>query len=161
MRLTTIAGSIAVLIAVTATLPAQADPADLKTQKIEGRQMTGTLVRTQQAYYLEESAFAKTIEAMARQDNRLKSLSYRYQMTTFTQAKQPAVMILGRPTKRGLPTYVGLVRIVDLGNQETTSMAIVCESTRAAAIYISPGSLPKPQADGMPTCPTGFFNVIR
>jgi hypothetical protein len=159
MRLITLTGSIVTLIAVTVTLPAQAKPVDLKTQKIEGRQMTGTLVRTQQAYYLEESAFAKTIDEMTRQDDRFKSMSYRYQMTTFTQSKQPAVMILGRPTKRGLPTYVGLVRIVDLGNQEMTSMATLCESNRATALSVSPQSLPKPQADGMPTCPTGFTSL--
>jgi hypothetical protein len=159
MRLMTLAGSIVALIAVTMTLPAQAKPADLKTQKVEGRQMAGMLVRSQQAHYLEESAFAKTIDDLMRQDDRFKSMSYRYQMTTFTQSKQPAVMILGRPTKRGLPTYVGLVRIIDLGNQEMTSMATLCESTRAAAVNVSARSLPKPQADGMPTCPTGFTSL--
>jgi hypothetical protein len=159
MRLMTLAGSIVALIAVTMTLPAQAKPADLKTQKIDGRQMTGTLVRSQQAYYLETSTFTPKFDDLMRQDDGFKSMSYRYQMTTFTQSKQPAVMILGRPTKRGLPTYVGLVRIVDLGNQEITSMATLCESNRATALSVSPQSIPKPQADGMPTCPTGFTSL--
>jgi Type IV pilin-like G and H, putative len=159
MRLITLTGSIAALIAVTAALPAQAKPADRNTQKVEGRQMAGMLVRSQQAYYLENSAFAKTIGEMMRQDDRMKSLPYRYQMTPFTQAKQPAVMILGRPTKPGLPTYVGVVRIVELGNQEMTSTATLCESTRAAAINLSARSLPKPQADGYPTCPAGFTSL--
>jgi hypothetical protein len=156
MRLMTLTGPIAALIAVTATLPAQAKPADLKTQKIEGKQMTGYLVRSQQAYYLENSTFAKTIGEMTGRNDRMKSIGYRYQITTFTQAKQPAVMIWGRPTKPGLPTYVGLVRIVELENQDLTSMATLCESTRAAAVNVSPRSIPKLQIDGTPTCPTGF-----
>jgi type IV pilus assembly protein PilA len=159
MRLITLTGSIAALVAVTVTLPAQAKPADLKTQKVEGRQMAGMLVRSQQAYYLENSTFTPKFDDLMRQDDRFKSMSYRYQMTPFTQAKQPAVMILGRPTKPGLPTYVGVVRIVDLGNQEMTSTATLCESTRAAAINLSARSLPKPQADGYPTCPAGFTSL--
>ncbi len=159
MRLMTLTSSIVALIAVTAALPAQAKPADLKTQKTEGMQMTGTLVRSQQAYYLETSTFTPKFDDLMRQDDGYKSMSYRYQMTTFTQSKQPAVMILGRPTQRGLPTYVGLVRIVELGNQEMTSMATLCESTRAAAVTVSARSIPKPQADGMPTCPTGFTSL--
>ncbi len=153
------AGAIAALIALTATLPAQAKPADLKAQMIEGQQMAGTLVRSQQAYYLENSTFTPKFDDLMGRNNGFKGLSYRYQMTPFTQAKQPAVMVLGRPTKRGLPTYVGLVRIVDLGNQEMTSMATLCESSRAGAVNLSARSLPKPQADGMPTCPTGFTSL--
>jgi type IV pilus assembly protein PilA len=163
-------GMIVALASATVILPTQAaQPAapkpaakptiDLKAQKTEGKQMTGTLVRHQQAYYLENSAFASTIDQMMRPSDRSKATSYRYQMTPFAQSQQPAVMILSRPTKRGLPTYVGLVRIVELGNKDVTSMAIVCESTRAAAVSISAGSIPKPQADGMPTCPTGFTSL--
>jgi Type IV pilin-like G and H, putative len=156
MRLITLTGSIVALIAVTAALPAQAKPADLKAQKNEGLYKVGYLIRSQQAYYLEKDAFAKTIAGLGPQDDDFKDINYRYQMTTFTQAKQPAIMILGRPTKPGLPTYLGLVRIVNLGHQDFTSMAMLCESTRATAVTVRTQSLPKPQADGIPTCPTGF-----
>jgi hypothetical protein len=158
MRLMTLAGSIVALIAVTMTLPAQAKPADLKTQKIDGRQMTGTLVRYQQAYYLENSAFAKTIADLGPLDQ-FKAAHYRYQMTQFTQVKQRTVMIVGRPTKPGLPTYLGLVRIMDMGNQSMTTIARICESTRATAVSVTQRSVPVPNADGSSICPTGFTEV--
>jgi hypothetical protein len=150
--------AIVALIAVIATLPAQADPVYPNTQKLEGKETTAQLLRHQQAYYLETSAFAKTVDDL-RMANNYKIKSYRYQMTTFTQAKQPAVMILSRPTKSGRPTYVGLVRIVDAGNQEMTSMATMCESTRSAAINVTPRSIPQPQVNGTPTCPSGFRSL--
>jgi Type IV pilin-like G and H, putative len=76
----TLAGTIVALIAVTAALPAQAKPADLKPHKVEGKQMTGYLMRSQQAYYLENAAFATNLNDLGRQDDLSKITSYRYQM---------------------------------------------------------------------------------
>jgi Type IV pilin-like G and H, putative len=171
MRLMTLlAGcTIVALASATLTLPAQAaTPAakstapkkptiGLKAQKAEGRQMTGTLIRTQQAYYLENSAFATNLnDLVGRQNDLSKITSYRYQIRVVPNA---GVMIIGQPTKSGLPTYLGLLQLTDSPNSnEAMTVAAVCESIRAQAV--SPPSwnmIPKLKSNSFElACPRGF-----
>jgi Type IV pilin-like G and H, putative len=159
MRLMTLSltGTIVALIAVTAALPARAKPADLKTQKVEGKQMAGYLMRSQQAYYLENAAFATNLNDLGRQDDLSNLTSYRYQMRVAPNAG--GVMIIGRPTKSGLPTYLGLVRGTKSADpNEAMTVGAVCESIRAQAV--SPPSwsmIPKLKSNSFElACPRGF-----
>jgi Type IV pilin-like G and H, putative len=154
--------SATVILPTQAAKPAAPKPAakptiDLKAQKTEGKQMTGTLTRSQQAYYLENAAFATNLNDLGRQDNLSKITSYRYQMRVAPNAG--GVMIIGRPTKSGLPTYLGLVQGTKSADpNEAMTVGAVCESIRAQAV--SPPSwsmIPKLKSNSFElACPRGF-----
>jgi type IV pilus assembly protein PilA len=148
-------GSITTLMAVMVMLPAAAKPPAPLGQKTQGRLMTGTLLRYQQAYYLENSVFTKTIDDLAPPET-FKTQGYRHQMTLFTQLSRLTVMIVSQPTKPGLPTYVGLVRSSDYG-----PIDLLCESTRATAISVSQKLIEPADSEGSSTCPTGFVALNR
>jgi hypothetical protein len=92
----------------------------------EARQQVGAMTRAQQAYFLENNRFATLIEELGR-GFRPNTMGYSY---SIVQGNQSAIQY-GISQKVNLKSYVGAAAIVQISNNEATSIAIVCESIQA------------------------------
>jgi prepilin-type N-terminal cleavage/methylation domain-containing protein len=128
-----------VVIIIIGILAAIALPAFLnqanKAKQSEAKQYVGTLMRSQQAFYLEKSAFATDIDAMGRPvvsqtDN------YKYEPLVITDIGGPTetVNINGESRKPALKAYVGGVTLLKVAvTSEATTAALLCEAKEPKA----------------------------
>jgi Type IV pilin-like G and H, putative len=157
MRLGIIA--IAALVSVNAAIPASAAELAQKNKAIvaEAKQMTGTIVRSQQAYYLENEIFSNNLKELG--PLKEETSTYRYRIFPSSQPKQ-YVMVAAIPKRQGLPTYIGLVNIGTI-NQESTTYGIVCGSSAAKPITPAWSNIAKPKPNAGFVCPAGFKSISR
>ena len=123
-----------VVIIIIGILAAIALPSFLnqanKAKQSEAKQYVGTLMRSQQAYYLEKATFATDIDALGRPvvsetDN------YTYQPLEITGASTATetVNIHGESRKAALKAYVGGVTLLKVAvTSEATTGALLCEA---------------------------------
>ncbi|NJR52867.1 MAG: prepilin-type N-terminal cleavage/methylation domain-containing protein [Leptolyngbyaceae cyanobacterium CSU_1_3] len=128
-----------VVIIIIGILSAIALPSFLnqanKAKQSEARQYVGTLNRTQQAYFLENSTFATSITSLAK-PVKGDTTNYRYADNgdKFTvnnfKATNENVIIYGTSLKAALKSYVGMVAVAqaDPTTSEATTLAVLCES---------------------------------
>ncbi|MGV0024344.1 type IV pilin-like G/H family protein [Phormidesmis priestleyi] len=129
-----------VVIIIIGILSAIALPSFLnqanKAKQSEAKQYVGTLNRTQQAYFLENSQFATNITALAKPVKN-DTKNYRYgdnDAGLFTLNNKGLtnenVIIYGTAKKAALRAYAGQVGIgqVDQATSEATTLSILCES---------------------------------
>jgi type IV pilus assembly protein PilA len=140
-----------VVIIIIGILAAIALPSFLnqanKAKQSEAKQYVGTLVRAQQAYYLEESKFAASIADLSKP---VSSDTTNYSYNVAVDAANSSVAVYGTPkaTKAALKAYSGAAKVaVQTATSEATSFGGVCESialgpTQLAAPTFGPdGSL--------------------
>jgi type IV pilus assembly protein PilA len=141
-----------VVIIIIGILAAIALPSFLnqanKAKQSEAKQYVGTLVRSQQAYYLEEGSFAPSLAAMSKP---VAASTTNYSYTTSAPTGTNAV-VYGTPLagKTSLKAYSGASQVaVITASSEATSFGGVCES-----IGLGPTELAAPgfDTDGKVVC---------
>jgi type IV pilus assembly protein PilA len=141
-----------VVIIIIGILAAIALPSFLnqanKAKQSEAKQYVGTLVRSQQAYYLEEGSFAGSLADMSKP---VAASTTNYSYTTSAPTGTNAV-VYGTPLagKTSLKAYSGASQVsVITASSEATSFGGVCES-----IGLGPTQLAAPtfDTDGKVAC---------
>jgi len=121
-----------VVIIIIGILAAIALPAFLnqanKAKQSEAKQYVGALMRSQQAYYLEKSAFTSDAANLAK-PVATQTDNYNYTMpVTGPNTTQETVNVLGASRKPALKGYVGGVTLATVtATSEATTAALLCE----------------------------------
>ena len=153
-----------VVIIIIGILAAIALPSFLnqanKAKQSEAKQYVGSLMRAQQAYYLEKSTFASDTNVLGRPvvsdtDN------YTYPMTIAApNTVTETVNIKGKnkATKPSLKSYIGGVALITVtATSEATTGALLCE---AIAPNTDPAAITQGNIAAAPqACPTGTVKV--
>jgi type IV pilus assembly protein PilA len=128
-----------VVIIIIGILSAIALPSFLnqanKAKQSEAKQYVGTLSRSQQSYFLENSTFATSITSLAK-PVKGGTVNYRYgdDGDKFTvnniKATNENVVIYGTSLKAALKSYNAMAAIAqaDPATSEATTLAVLCES---------------------------------
>ena len=126
----------------------------------EGKVYVGSINRTQQAYFLENSKFASKIEELGT-GIKPETDSYRYQIVPQEDGKQ--VMSIGLPKKEGLRSYTGAVFITQTAAGEATSIAGICESIQPSMKAPAMPKLTSAKPNQMPqiVCPAGSQSLSK
>ena len=116
-----------------------------KTKQAEPKQYVGTMVRSEQAYFLEHGKFTLSLNEL-QVGIPLESTDYRYALTLQDGSPQ-AVMITAVPKKPGLKSYTGVVFANGTG-QAATSVVQIClteqPSSTPPAMPIAPQNISEP-----------------
>jgi type IV pilus assembly protein PilA len=145
-----------VVIIIIGILAAIALPSFLnqanKAKQTEAKNYTGTLNRTQQAYYLEKSQFAATLSDLS---NPIASQTENYTYTsTIADGGTNTENVTNKATSRkaALKAYAGMAAISNsTQTSEANTVAILCEKT--APGIGDAGAITKPaKAGDLPTC---------
>jgi len=126
---------------------------DLLARKSEGRNNVGALNRAQQAYYLYENRFASNLATLG---IGIPEETKNFKFTIDIVNDRSMVRNIATAKQKGMNSYVGIVSIVRINNQDDIQ-AILCESLQPTTIIPprSTNSVP----NGEPTCPEGYHNV--
>jgi len=122
-----------VVIIIIGILAAIALPAFLnqanKAKQSEAKQYVGALMRSQQAYYLEKSGFATSVESLAK-PVATATTNYQYPMTvTNAKATNETVNVFGQSQAAALKSYTGGVALAQVtATSEATTAALMCET---------------------------------
>ena len=148
-----------VVIIIIGILAAIALPSFLnqanKAKQSEAKQYVGTLMRSQQAYYLEKGEFTTNIDLLGK-PVASETANYKYPMTiTAVGTTTETVVIHGESLKASLKPYVGGVALSKVtATSEATTSALLCENNAPligkAADVTQAGIIASPQ-----TCPAG------
>ncbi|KAM3112530.1 pentapeptide repeat-containing protein [Phormidesmis sp. 146-33] len=131
-----------------AALQAQASP--------EVKQYMGSLMRSQQAYYLENNRFAAKLEDL-RINVPAETEKYAYRIFS-TSDRTRLTMVAAVPKVKELKTYIGLVNVGGR-SQEMVTLTNLCESKEAKPIL---PKMPKAVNQARPmNCPAEFVQVQR
>jgi type IV pilus assembly protein PilA len=150
-----------VVIIIIGILAAIALPSFLnqanKARQSEAKTYTGSMNRSQQAYYLEKSTFATQIDILGL-GIKTTTENYGYTIAAGTSGSGSTIQSLGSPSKAALKGYAGTtwLGVVATGGEATT-LAILCESTVApgAGTGITSGSAVAANAS-VAACATGL-----
>lgn len=137
---------LGILMAIA--LPAFLNQAD-RARESEAQTYVGAMSRGQQAYFLENGAFAQSIEEL--QIGFSESTIYRYNLEV--DASGTSVLITAIPSEDPISHYAGSLFVVGDSPETTTTVAQICESPEAftaaptfnaetGAIDCPPGSTP-------------------
>ena len=127
-----------VVIIIIGILAAIALPAFLnqanKAKQSEAKQYVGALMRSQQAYFLEKSAFTEDVKYLAKPVS-TQTDNYKYPMdVTNGGATDETVNVHGESLKAALKSYVGGVSLAQVTDtSEATTAALLCESAAPGA----------------------------
>jgi type IV pilus assembly protein PilA len=143
-----------VVIIIIGILAAIALPSFLnqanKAKQSEAKQYVGTIVRTQQAYFLENSEFASTLAELGK-PVAAETTNYTYAIPAPTAT---GVTVTGTPSKEALKGYTGGTIITTGGaNSEATSFGAICEAN--ASGKTAPKSPAFDATTGKPSCEAG------
>jgi type IV pilus assembly protein PilA len=144
-----------VVIIIIGILAAIALPSFLnqanKAKQSEAKQYVGTIVRTQQAYYLENSKFASSLELLSK-PVAAQTTNYLYSSGNTTAT---AVSVFGTSRQAALRSYAGGVAInPSVGaTSEATSYGAVCQANAPGASAATAPTFDA--ATGIPTCTGG------
>jgi type IV pilus assembly protein PilA len=142
-----------VVIIIIGILAAIALPSFLnqanKAKQSEAKQYVGTIVRTQQAYYLENSAFASNFDQLSKPVAE-KTNNYSYTIPAPTASY---VSVLGTSLKDALRGYAGGTVVSQGGtSSDSTSYGAVCQANVAGT---AAPTAPVFDASGTATCANG------
>lgn len=138
-------------------LPQQTPQVELKRQR-PGKYIVGTLIRAQQAYYLENERFTNKIEDLGVEIQQDQD-SYLYRLF-IAPDRYPASMQVGLPKVPDLPTFLGFVHVGKVQGEKTT-LGILCISEKPATPMPLWNAIAykKPQNSEPIACPKGFIPV--
>jgi hypothetical protein len=149
------------LVGLSAATPAMASELSKKNTVAsnEARQMTGAIIRSQQAYYLDEVVFASRLQDLKWYYYQDSTPNYNYKIISSSQPDK-YVMVTATPKRRGLPTYLGLVNIAEVqGIDEMTALPTLCRSTRPQAITVNWNMIVLPKRYQGFVCPPRFQQI--
>ncbi|WP_448563582.1 type IV pilin-like G/H family protein [Trichothermofontia sp.] len=130
-----------------------------KAKQTEAKTYTGAFIRAQQAYYLEQHAFAPTLELLS-VSIPTQTVNYQYSAHGPYNVAAPNenMIILGQSLKTPLKSYVGMVQVGTMtGSSEVSTLAILCESNSPGL-----GSIPAPTAAANgPVCSSGTVPINK
>jgi len=127
-----------VVIIIIGILAAIALPSFLnqanKAKQSEAKQYVGSLVRAQQAYYLENSAFTDNADELGKVV-KAETTNYSYPMTKTGSGTTSGLKVAGNSKKDALKNYIGMAQLSTIGGTSTssndvTTVAGICESTK-------------------------------
>jgi type IV pilus assembly protein PilA len=128
-----------VVIIIIGILSAIALPSFLnqanKAKQSEARQYVGAIVRAQQAYFLENSAFASNLDNLSRVV-RPGTANYTYSIAAPTTGTNGGVDVFGTPVagKDALKAYSGRTRLAKVAvTSDATTFAALCEASSPGA----------------------------
>ncbi len=152
-----------VVVVIIGVLAAIALPSLLgqvnKAHQAEAKQNVGTMNRAQQAYYLENSAFATDLTLLAI-GMQLRTANYAYRIHASRSLTEPCVQDIAEAIPGSLRSYYGLIGIDLSASQapgtDATFSTMLCESTNPVQRVRNINSFP---ASG--DCRGGFRVVGR
>ncbi|MEH2386614.1 MAG: type IV pilin-like G/H family protein [Nostoc sp.] len=124
-----------VVIIIIGILSAIALPSFLnqasKAKQSEAKQYTGSMNRSQQAYYLENAAFSSSIDQLGLG---IKTQTDNYVYSAAIDTASSGVINNGVSQKVALKNYEGVVSIsFSPGNSQSTTLAVLCETPTPSA----------------------------
>ncbi|HEY9638701.1 MAG TPA: type IV pilin-like G/H family protein [Coleofasciculaceae cyanobacterium] len=127
-----------------------------KAKQSEAKTYVSSLIRGQQAYYLEKGSFSKSIPALGI-NIKPETQNYRYQIVP--QAGNKSVMITAQAKNSALKSYTGAVFAIKKGGEATTVKGI-CETSIATT---TPPAMPKLIGSGLQSveCPADSKSLIK
>ena len=126
-----------------------------KAREAEGRQNLGSMSRAQQAYYLESSKFATTIEELGI-GIKPETENYRYQVLPQANQNQ-SVMMTAQAKRPRLRSYTGAVFVVK-NNGEDLTVAGICETDEPSSTPPAMPTAPQNATAGI-QCATGSHRL--
>lgn len=130
-----------------------------KAKQSEAKTYTGTFLRAQQAYYLEQHAFAATLDLLsAGIPTQTANYQYLADGPYNIAAPDENIVIFGNSLKAPLKSYTGMVQVGMLtGSGEVTTLMSLCESNSPGL-----GSIPAPvPATNGPVCSPGTAAIMK
>jgi prepilin-type N-terminal cleavage/methylation domain-containing protein len=144
-----------VVIIIIGILSAIALPSFLnqanKAKESEAKQYVGSMNRQQQAYFLEKGEFTTGFSTLGL-GIATQTTNYTYDITS-DQVNANVVNIADPENTTTLRAYVGAATIGSLDTGETTTLAVLCQSTSPAAAASAGVTF---GANNVPTCDTGY-----
>ncbi len=130
-----------------------------KAKQAEARTYTGTFLRAQQAYYLEQHAFAATLDLLsAGIPTQTANYQYLADGPYNIAAPDENIVIFSNSLKAPLKSYTGMVQVGTLtGSGEVTTLMSLCESNSPGLASIP---APVPAANG-PVCSPGTTAIMK
>lgn len=128
-----------------------------KAREAEGRQNLGAMSRSQQAYYLENSKFATTIEELGIGINP-ETENYRYQVLPQGNQNQ-SVMMTAQAKRLRLRSYTGAVFVVK-NNGENLMVTLFCETDEPSSTPPAMPTAPSSASEEI-QCPAGSHSIRR
>ncbi len=143
-----------VVIIIIGILSAIALPSFLnqanKGKQSEAKQYAGSMNRAQQAFYLENSSFASTVDTLGI-GIKTSTENYTYAVDATTTIGTSAVANNRATSKQAaLKSYLGLTYLITPTADAATTQAVLCEADKVGTTAI-PGV-----ATNNGSCPTGF-----
>jgi len=108
----------------------------------------GSILRTQEAYYLDKATFAPSLAELALEIGE-ETKRYKYKI----EAETDRAMVLAIPRREGLRSHTGVVFAINDENGENTIVTIMCESKLPVSAPPAPPNSPEM------VCPEGSKSV--
>ncbi len=144
---TSLKGTRNLTTALATTVPKEVE----QTAKV----MVGSMMRSQQAYFLENSKFAAKLKELGLG---IEADTKEYAYRIFSQSNRTQLtMVAAVPKVGGLKTFIGLVN-VGQSQGDATTFATLCESEVAKPLL---PKLPMAVTDKAMSCPSGFQAVKK
>jgi Type IV pilin-like G and H, putative len=122
-----------------------------KGQESEGKQYIASIIRAQQAYFLENNQFSPTIEKLGLG---IQPETEKYSYRTLPQGNQRGSVVMTAAAKKpGLRSYAGVAYLVKMKAEEFT-IATICETDEPSSTPPAKLTLPKKQSEKF-QCPAG------
>jgi hypothetical protein len=115
----------------------------------ESAQHVGSLARSQQAFYLEESRFAKSLSELKLDQSYSSSENYNYSI----EVHEEKAFIYGKPKHPSMKSYVSGV-FVQKDQKEITTISIIC-------VALKPGLQPIATPTNSTTCGESTTKAFR
>ncbi|UBF25928.1 pentapeptide repeat-containing protein [Kovacikia minuta CCNUW1] len=124
----------------------------------EAKQYVGSMMRAEQAYYLEKERFTANLADLGI-GIKPETRSYLYRIFLYRD-RTKAVMVAAVPKQKGLKSYMAFVSVAKTSQfNELSTFATLCESEAATPLLPKmPATFP---AVGAAACPSGFKSVER
>jgi prepilin-type N-terminal cleavage/methylation domain-containing protein len=149
-----------VVIIIIGILSAIALPSFLnqanKAKESESKQYTGSMNRTQQAYFLEKNTFSSDISLLGL-GIKTDSTNYSYQITATSSS---AINYSNPKNSLTLRAHAGGVQIAQTAQSEATTLATLCQSVKPTNTGAAGVGFSAATASAGPTCTTTTFENL-
>jgi type II secretory pathway pseudopilin PulG len=145
------------LSSTSATVNAQTSNQVNKAREAEAKNIIGSMTRAQQAYYLENNKFSRTIQELG-VGIRPETENYRYRIVPQGNQTQK-VMTTAQAKRAGLRSYTSAVFVVKM-RDELVTVATLCETDKPSS---TPPTMPVAPRSGSTDiqCPAGSHRLGR
>jgi type IV pilus assembly protein PilA len=126
-----------------------------KAKQSEAKQQVGTIVRGEQAYFLEYDKFTTKVADLKLPID-AENRNYSYTLTVLPGKQQSLVMVQAKSNFPALKSYTGAARVMEKAGEKTTE-GIVC-GTATASTLAPPFVLPARSSDPL-KCPATMVSI--